>query len=144
MKVKKDFITNSSSTSYIFAIPEKLNITIEEIEKHLENNQRDYPENALLTLNEVYDECLDIIEHLKKGETVFQENFTYQSYGVIVDYLYNQNLDLGEIDTDDGGSHINPVNMKKIEELILAISLYDNQDIIEKIINEKGKVKNEK
>jgi len=138
LKVKKDFITNSSSTSYVFAIPEKLNITIEEIKKYLEEDRE--PED-FLSLNEVYDECLSIVNKLKNGEVVIQEDFPHQAYSVVVDYLYHRNLNLCEIDTDNRESYIIPITIKTIEEIILAISLYDNQDIIEKIINEKCKVK---
>lgn len=137
MKIKSDFVTNSSSTSYIFLIPDTLYITLEQVQKYLDDNEWDEDHNA----EDVYENCLLVIKELQAGNSVWQEEHPNPAYHCIVEHLEEHDLCMGTIDTSDGASIISPVTSAKLQEMIQAISLYDNHDILEKIICGKGTVK---
>jgi hypothetical protein len=131
-------VTNSSSTSYIFLIPDTLNIDLKEVEKYISVNE--YDEEGL-NAQEVLDDCISIISNLQNGNSVWKEEFQSPAYYCVVEHLEEHDLLIGTIDTSDGASVMSPVTSNKLLELVKAISIYDNKDILKTIVTSKGKVK---
>lgn len=147
MKLKSDFVTNSSSTSYIVAIAKNVTFTKQEI---LETNQYQnyvtYEEEA--TAEEYVNTCLKGLKELKNEKPLYAYGFEtdigepYEAFYSIIELLNDKELILLGFESDSDDGKILSLDKEKIMKAFLALSddiLSDTclKDIV------KGKVKND-
>jgi len=81
MKIKTDFVTNSSSTAYVVLIPNAFYADDNELQ---EEHQRVVEENDIITSNELlYKELPECIELLKEGDSLTREYSDEIFYSVL-------------------------------------------------------------
>jgi hypothetical protein len=140
MKIKGDFITNSSSTSLIVYIPETFDI-VEHLSKMSIFEYFDEYRNYCNNCNEDDDdkildgykqEIISTFEDLKNGYLVVEDDSMYEAYKEIVDIILCNNFCIEKIvDSDMRGKILN-INSVKYRDKINKLNsnsedLYENK-----------------
>ena len=119
MKLKTDFVTNSSSTAYIVFIPEHYNPKAERIT--LLSEYIDYLEDEKPTKIEMLNMINEItqdIKFLKNGEEISLGQYGWKGL-ILNDLLEKEDLLLKRIDIDGpGDSIVSPITLDEIKELL--------------------------
>jgi len=144
MKIKSDFVTNSSSVTYIIAIPDNFTITLMDIDKLLNSKDLDFydcdgtPEG----IENLLEDVLEKLNELKKGETVYQEDFKHrEAFNVVRECLQKNDLGIKGIETSgDGDYKIIPINEAMIIKIIQKMSIYKDEDILSHMFNSSAKI----
>ena len=141
MRIKNDFITNSSSTAFIVLVPNNYELSEDDFD-HSYDLTKIHHEESELSL----EECKEIIETLKKGENIYANGdgdggVSHLIWQVILDILDNNGFLLNTLDTpSENPDIIIGVDQEDIDEILLGY--IDVQKII-KTCNSKG-VENDK
>jgi hypothetical protein len=111
MKIKLDFITNSSSTAYVIMIPPNLKMVTSVDELGLNwDEDTDDKDKAINLVNEN-------ISTLKQGNTLYAEDVYL--YCSTQDYLLEKGLEIASIEiSSDGGGTLEPVRPDKIFQIL--------------------------
>lgn len=91
MKIKADFVTNSSSSCFVVFIPNNYKVSDEVLKKYIEENIEWWDEEELTSeqyVESMRDEVIECIESLKAGNDIYKDN-----YGDGVDYKVYATLD---------------------------------------------------
>lgn len=122
MKIKRDFITNSSSTAYIVFIPEHYNLKVERI--ILLSEYKDYLEDQEPTKKQMLDiinEIIEDIDFLKNGEAVGVGQYSCKKL-ILQDLLEEENFILKTIHMDNSGDNIFcPVSLDELKNIISKV-----------------------
>ena len=127
MKIKSDFVTNSSSTSYIVAISENLTFTKQEIlaTDAYQNYRTDEEDQSA---KEYIDACQKGLRELKKGEGIYAYDFDsdigppQMAFYSIVELLDNKELVLLSFESGSDDGKILSLDKEKIINTCLALS----------------------
>ena len=120
MKIKLDFITNSSSTAYVVMIPKNFDIAQAFSELKGKDNSWCYEEE----LGEEFDDnqvifletVVSNIEKLRNGEDLWGDDT--EAFGTTQEILLDKKFDVASVDiSSDTGGILTGVNMKRIEEI---------------------------
>lgn len=135
MKIKTDFITNSSSTVYIVFIPSKFFVDNSELQK-ISNKKMWYPE---LMKPEIFDKIAEYIGILKGGDNIWyygDDGVDPDIFGMIVDICRNYGFVIATLDIDGEGNNI----VRGIREEKINKILVENIDILSifKLIHKGG------
>lgn len=118
MKIKRDFITNSSSTAYIVFIPEHYNLKVERI--ILLSEYKDYLEDEEPTKKQMLDtinEIMEDIDLLKKGKEVGVGQYGCVKL-ILHDLLEEENFILKIIDIDSSGDNtFSPITLDELKNI---------------------------
>lgn len=120
MKVKFDFVTNSSSISYVVFVPKGMTVTEEEFRYYIENeNWDEVPDEDLPNIIKY---AKQILRTLSAGGQIFEGSYDYVSYGFIRFLLEEKGLILGDINTiGDSGAMVG-TSKNRIERAFMAIN----------------------
>ena len=128
MKIKYDFITNSSSAAFVVFIPKSYNLTKEMIEKT--NEYADYlemEEPDLQNIDDLVNELINHVDLLKQGQEVMVGPYGYDSL-ILVELLTEENLIFKHVEVDgEGSSTVTPITLDELNDFILKVKHYENE-----------------
>ena len=117
MKVKNDFVTNSSSTSYIVAIPDNFDPE-KYFDKFIECTL-DATGESLEFINESIDKktfCNTLI-NLSLGTNIWQDNF-YETFRGFYEFFERLGFVIAEINSGPDDGTITSVSQTKLKEIV--------------------------
>jgi len=131
MKIKQDFITNSSSTMFVVCIPSDFYPDQERIINlfnqhasdydHDDGNELDWEETRILS---DFEECLEI---LKSGDNLWlygNEGCSIGSYNAMIDICSENNFLLATFDANsEGNNRIQGINEEEIKKWFMNTQL---------------------
>jgi len=118
MKIKFDFITNSSSTAFVVLIPNKFYADENEIKKLYDNSPYDE-----VTDEKLFNELPEYIESLKAGDNIWyygSDGADQTLWCLIIDLCRDHKLILASLDMNgEGNNIIQGIKEEQIEELFI-------------------------
>jgi len=125
MKLKHDFVTNSSSTSYVVYIPRNFTISPQDIREFIEKEYDEdfFTSTSIMKQNAMIDTVLRSIEDIKDGNSIYEsDDFDQEDslpFNFISHICYKNGFNLTEQDTNGGGgmSVIIGISFDKIQKI---------------------------
>lgn len=123
MKIKTDFVTNSSSSAVLIFIPREFNLTFNDITKtegYAEYLEMDEPSGS--ERHKTVKEVMKQFSILKDGQEIASGPYSWVSL-ILFEVLKNKDFVLKEIEVDgEGASTIHPVNINEIKEIFEKVN----------------------
>lgn len=123
MKIKTDFVTNSSSSCYVVFVPNSFSVKDKMIEQAIqgEKNNRD--------IDNIKKEVSECLESLKEGNNIYNDSYVngrdHQTYMIVYNILENQGFGIKLVDFSSIGMEcIVGIPEEKVVKIIV-----DNADI---------------
>lgn len=142
MKIKTDFVTNSSSTAYVIFIPNNYYPSEVEIQKAYERYKKDFCDDEVeLSEERLYKELPECLEQLKEGETL-SSDYDYSLYYLVLQICGDAGLVLASMDMNgDGNNFLQGITEESIEKIFI-----NHMDVLSifKLIQNGGKNVTEK
>ena len=127
MKIKSDFVTNSSSTAFVVMVPNSFYINEDEIKTYINNNYDETYEEAKEV--EAFDEMYDCIASLKKGDNLWSygtDGVHFTIYNSILDLCSEHKFILASLEINGEGNNI----IQGVKEEIIENMLINNMDVL--------------
>lgn len=123
MKIKYDFVTNSSSTAFVVMIPNNFHTSEEEMKNFYDNSSDDEIE-----LKRLFEELPDCLESLKEGNNIchYGMDGLHTIYNIILDMCSEHKFILSSLEIDGEGNNI----IQGVKEETIESMLINNMDII--------------
>ena len=127
MKIKSDFVTNSSSTCFIVFVPNSYVVSDQDLEDAVAENAKwwddDDEDQEPMTPVEFKEEVQECIELLKSGQDIYRDNYgdgiDYRVYSLVDHIVSNKGFGLSSIETGgDGLDQIAGVAEEKIIKIL--------------------------
>lgn len=128
MKVKIDFVTNSSSTAYVFFLPSNYVLDGKYVNELADEWWGEY-DDGKGTIEDYKKMIVDSFEQFKKDKVMWHDD-NYQVYAPIQDILAKHGQELISIDIDSSSGQIHLIDVKHLKEMVA----------IEELITMKGEL----
>lgn len=129
MKIKRDFVTNSSSVAFVVMIPNNFYTNEDEIEE-LYNGEYDMYDSYKEAKNdEAFDEVYECLEDLKDGKNLWHyggDGLNQCAYNCLLDICSKHKFILSSLDMNGEGNNI----IQGVREEIVESLLINNMDIL--------------
>ena len=119
MKIKSDFVTNSSSVAYIVCVPLWLELSLddklfkESCELHSEDD----------SLEENVRDAISLLEEMKIGGTFYADNMeNHEAFFILRDYLSSNEYGLRLVNTESGRDSIEIITVEQVNKMFLSVN----------------------
>jgi|WetSurSiteA1Bulk_404760.scaffolds.fasta_scaffold00030_21 hypothetical protein len=119
MIIQLDFITNSSSTSYVAIIPKNFIVIEKDVESIIENEfggQEYYDEGN--TLEETFNNIRTAVERLKEEEELWAEDCGFENHQIVHELLDRYGLIMADFESGPDSGLIIPITQKTTDKAI--------------------------
>ena len=127
MKIKYDFITNSSSVAYVVMVPNNFYINENEIREEYKENE--LSEENPPTVEDVIKELSECIEILKEGDNIWhygQDGVNQTVFYMLGNLCQNHDFSITSIDISSEGNNI----IQGVKEEVIENVITSNIDIM--------------
>lgn len=130
MKIKTDFVTNSSSTCYVVFVPANYKLDDNALKAAIEQNMEwwdEEEEDPELTSDDyvemLRDEVIECLQELKEGNDIYKDNYgdgvDYKTYSTVDQLVGDLGFGLTSVDTSgDGLDQIVGVQEEKVIKIL--------------------------
>lgn len=127
MKIKSDFVTNSSSTCYVVFVPNRFTPTDEDIKEAIEEEKTYWDEDEYQPLLEEFAatkiEVIECLELLKEGENIYRNDYgdgvDHKIYGIVQIIVSSNGFDITSVDmSSDGFDTIIGIPEEKVTKIL--------------------------
>lgn len=142
MKIKSDFVTNSSSTCYVVLVPTSFKASDSTIKDHylqacIDAGQGDEDDITEDLMEKVIEEVHEVIVELQNGgeiySTPYGDGLDYKIYNTVHNIIHNAGFGITSVETSgDGLDQTVGVDQDKVMKIILENSDITNLIEIEK------------
>lgn len=128
MKIKSDFVTNSSSTAYVVCIPSDFKAKKDDVIKYMKTyDDYDYLVGGEeINEDKVLDNINTALDELKGGDEVWQQDLDdeYIDFHILLEICENNNFLIKAFEYhSDGCNQMHGIKQKIIEDWIVATKL---------------------
>jgi hypothetical protein len=138
MKIKSDFVTNSSSTSYVVFIPDRFYVDDGEALEYFKAEIEMYydADDSEIPIEERLEKDIpDFIESLKEGENLWREgDLNYAIWDVLLGICEKHNFILTHMDVSCEGNNV----IYGVREEVIENILINSMDLMSMFKNLKG------
>lgn len=129
MKIKSDFVTNSSSTCYVVFVPNRFIPSDEDIKKAIDEEKTYWDDDEYQPLLDDFEktkeEVMECLELLKEGENIYRNEYgdgvDHRIYSVVQMIVSSNGFDITSVEMpSDGGDTVVGVPEEKVIEIITS------------------------
>lgn len=144
MRIKSDFVTNSSSTAFVVFVPDSFYPSDQDVEDALAKVKNDYdgePPPDMIVDKEIH-ECLELLKEGDNIYTYYEEGVHQSIYYALLEILTQHGFVVNSIEIpSEGNEAIYGISEQAIEKIMInnidLLSMFNSLQRSEKHVTEK-------